>query len=219
MDVLQIEGKEIPLLEAPQRHEDPPRRILYVLFKHRQLICVIFVLLLVPMFLYLLLRPTYYLATAKVLLNPSREFLNLSPTGGQSSTVNVAPTPEMINTEIQIVQSPELAERLAAEIPFPDDPNGKNRSEAQIRNDGQKVRGLISAKPIRAANLIQISVTTFHKPEWAASVVNRAAELYLEQQIKVRKTQGIEDFYSEQEKKLRAELLKAEDALKTFQQK
>ena len=39
----------------------------------------------------------------------------------------------MINTELQIIKSPELAERLAADIPFPDDPNGKNRSEAQIR--------------------------------------------------------------------------------------
>ena len=51
------------------------------------------------------------------------------------------------------------------------------------------------------------------------SVVNRAAELYLEQQLKVRKTQGIEEFYDEQEKKLRAELLKAEEALKAFQEK
>jgi len=176
MDVLQIDGKEIPFLEAPQHYEEPPRRILYVLFKHKQLICVIFISLIVPMFLYLLFRPTYYLAAAKVLLNPSREFLNLSPTGGQS-TVNLAPSPEMINTEIQIIQSPELAERLAAEIPFPDDPNGKSRSEAQIRGDGQRVRGLIRATPIRSANLIEISVTTDYKPEWGATVVNRAAEL------------------------------------------
>jgi uncharacterized protein involved in exopolysaccharide biosynthesis len=49
--------------------------------------------------------------------------------------------------------------------------------------------------------------------------VNRAAELYLEQQIKVRKTQGIGEFYDEQEKKLRAELIKAEEDLKGFQQK
>jgi hypothetical protein len=42
MDVLQIDGKEIPLLEAPQGYDDPPRRILYVLFKHTLMICVIF---------------------------------------------------------------------------------------------------------------------------------------------------------------------------------
>jgi uncharacterized protein involved in exopolysaccharide biosynthesis len=217
MDFLQIEGKEIPLLEAPQRQEDPPRRILYVLFKHKQLICVIFILLIVPMFLYLLFRSTYYLASAKVLIN-SRQYLNLSPTGAQS-TVDVTPGVEMINTELQIIKSPELAERLAADIPFPDDPNGRNRSEADIRSDARRIRVLITATPIRATNLIQISVTSPRPPEWVASVVNRAAELYLEQQIKVRKTQGIGEFYDEQEKKLRGELLKAEDELKAFQQK
>jgi polysaccharide biosynthesis transport protein len=218
MEVLQIDGKEIPLLEAPQRYEDPPRRILYVLFKHKQLICMIFILLIVPMFLYLLFRSTHYLAAAKVLINPSREFLNLSPTGAQS-TVNMAPSPEMINTEVQIIRSPELAERLAAEIPFPDEPNGMNRSQNQIRTDARGIRGLLMAIPMRGTNVIQISITTPYKPEWAASVVNRAAELYLEQQIKVRKTQGIGEFYDEQEKKLRAELIKAEEELKGFQQK
>jgi succinoglycan biosynthesis transport protein ExoP len=218
MDWVQIDGKEIPLLEAPERYEDPPRRILYVLFKHKLMICVIFISLIVPMFLYLLFRSPHYLAAAKVLINPNREFLNLSPTGGQS-IVNLAPTPDMINTELQIIRSPELAERLAAEIPFPDDPNGKNRSEAQIRGDARGIRGLIAATAVRGANLIQISVTTPHKPEWAASVVNRVAELYLEQQIKVRKTQGIGAFYDEQERKLLAELLKAEEVLKAFQVK
>src|SRR5262249_26359203 len=137
MDFLQIEGKEIPLLEAPQRHEDPPRRILYVLFKHKQLICVVFILLILPMFLHLLFRSTEYTAIAKVLINPSREFLNVSPSGQKA--VSMEPSPEMINTEIQIIKSPELAERLAADIPFPEDPNGKSRSEAEIRRDARGI--------------------------------------------------------------------------------
>src|SRR5262245_27692821 len=145
MDVLQIDGKEIPLLEAPQRYEDPPRRILYVLFKHKLMICAIFIFLMAPMFLYVLLRTTEYTATVKVLLKPSRDFLNLSVTGGQS-TVSTLPS---LETEVQIIKSPELAERLAGEIPFPDDPNGKNRSEAQIRRDGRRMRGLLTAAPVR----------------------------------------------------------------------
>src|SRR5215813_11403777 len=218
MDFVQIAGKEIPLLEAPQHHEDPPRRVLYVLFKHKQLICVIFILLIAPMFFYLLFRPTQYIAVAKVLLNPSREFLNISPTKSGGSAI-MYPSPDVINTELQIIKSRELAQRLAADIPFPDDPNGKNRSEAEIRRDAGRIRGLITATPIRATNLIQISVTSPKEPAWIVSVVNRAAELYLEQQIKVRKTKGVEAFYDEQEKKLSGELLKSEEALKAFQQK
>jgi succinoglycan biosynthesis transport protein ExoP len=217
MDFLQIDGKEIPLLEAPERYEDPPRRILYVLFKHKLMICVIFLSLITPMFLYLLFRTTEYIGTAKILINPSREFLPLSPTV-DGKTVTRAAIPD-INTELQIIKSPQLAERLAADIPFPNDPNGKNRSEAEIRRDARRLRMLLTPTPVRGANLIQLSVTSPNEPAWIANVVNRAAELYLEEQIKVRKTHGIEAFYDEQEKKLRVELLKAEETLKAFQEK
>ncbi len=54
MDWLQIDGKEIPLLEAPQKYENPPRRILYWIFKHKKLILNVFLLLIVPIVLYLL---------------------------------------------------------------------------------------------------------------------------------------------------------------------
>ena len=74
MDFVQIEGKEIPLLEAPQHYEDPPRRILYVLFKHKQLICVIFILLIAPMFFYLLFRPRNILLRPKYCLTPAESF-------------------------------------------------------------------------------------------------------------------------------------------------
>jgi len=218
MDSLQIDGKEIPLLEAPERYEDPPRRILYVLFKHKLMICVIFILLIVPMFVYLLFRTTEYTAEAKVLLNPTRDILNISPTGGQR-VVSMQVSADMINTELQIIKSPELAERLAADIPFSGGANGKNRSEAEIRRDARNIRGLLEAAPVRGTSLIKISLTSPYKPEWSVSVVNRAAELYLEQQLKVRKPQGIEEFYDEQEKKLSAGLLKAEEALKAFQDK
>src|SRR5262249_32977932 len=149
MDFLQIEGKEIPLLEAPQHHEDPARRILYVFFKRKQLICVIFSLLIAPMFFYLLFRTTEYIAAATVLLNPSREFLNISPTGPGASAV-MSPSSETINTELQIITSPELAERLASDIPFPDDPNGKNRSKMEIRRDAGRIRGLLTATQVRS---------------------------------------------------------------------
>ncbi len=60
MEWLQVDGKEIPLLEAPQKYEAPPRRILYVLFKQKRLICTIFLALSLPVFIYLLLRPVQY---------------------------------------------------------------------------------------------------------------------------------------------------------------
>src|SRR5438874_5045600 len=223
MDFVQIEGTQIPLLEAPQKYQNPPRRILYVIFKHKQLIRAIFLLLSVPMCLYLLFRPAEYVASSKVLIKPSREFLNVTPIpsqGGGSGSLYLSP--EIINTEIQIIKSPELAERLVRDVPFQDQAKGKTRrtlTEAEIRQDARRMRGLLVATPVRNSNLIDVSIVSPYPQEWAAKAVNRTAELYLEKHLKIHKTPGIEAFYDEQEKKLRTELAKAEDDLKQFQAK
>ena len=121
-------------------------------------------------------------------------------------TVDMTPSPEMINTELQIIRSPELAERLAADMARA---RGRTRTEAELRRDARNLRGLLDPSAVRGTSVIKIKLTSPYNHEWAVSVVNRAAELYLEQQLKVRKTQGIESFYDEQEKRLRTELLKA----------
>ena len=224
MDLLQIDGKEIPLLEAPQKYENPPRRILYVIFKHKKLIRNIFLLLIVPMVLYLLSQPTKYIATSKVLIKPSRAFLNVSPNarGGDDGFSSMLPSPEMLNTEVQIIKSPQVAERVVKDVPFPYRVNGKTPpqlSERAIVQDGRLMKALLVATPARNSNVIEISLTSDFAQDWTAQAVNRAAELYLEEHVKVHRTQGVEQFYDEQEKKLLDQLTKAEDALKEFQQK
>ena len=72
--------------------------------------------------------------------------------------------------------------------------------------------------PLKSSSIIEIKMTSTN-PEWAARVVNRAAELYQEQSLKVRRTQGIEQFYDEQDRRLRTDLIKAEQELKDFQQR
>src|SRR5215831_446882 len=201
MDFLQIDGKEIPLLEAPQHHEDHPRRVLYVLFKHKRLISLIFLSISLPAIVYLFLRPTLYEGKAKVFIKNTRAYVNL--TGTESNPVT--PSQDVLNSEIQIIKSRELRERLNKELPFPD----KGFFAAQ---------GGLDATPVKFSSLIEISLASSN-PEWTVQAVNRAAELYTEQHVKVHKTQGIEEFYDEQEKKLRSELLKAEAVLKDFQEK
>jgi polysaccharide biosynthesis transport protein len=223
MDFLQIEGTQIPLLEAPQKYDNPPRRILYVIFKHKDLIRAIFLLLSVPVILYLLFRPIEYVASTTVMIKPSREFLGVSPGADRrDDSFGLYLTPEIINTEIQIIKSPGLGERLAKDVPFPDGSDGKTQrtlTEQEIKRDGRRMRSLLTATPVRASNLIEISVAGPYKQEWTAQVANRAAELYLEEHLKAHKTPGIQAFYDEQEKNLRADLTKAEDALKEFQEK
>jgi succinoglycan biosynthesis transport protein ExoP len=204
MDWVQIDGKEIPLLEPPETHKDKPRRLLQVLFKYKRLILTTFLCTSLPALLVLLLMPTKYLATSKVFIKPSRAFVNLNPKGSDSG-VGVLPSPEVLASEIQIITSRELGEQLGKDVPFPDD--GIFASA-----------GPLAAKPVRGSSIIEINLTSTN-PVWAVQAVNRVAELYQEQHVKVHKTPGVEEFYDKQEKKLGNELLAAEEALKAFQEK
>jgi polysaccharide biosynthesis protein PslE len=221
MEWLQVDGKEIPLLEAPQKYEAPPRRILYVLFKQKRLICAIFLALSVPAFIYLLQRPVQYTGTAKVLVKPSREFLHVSPASGNNAAIGLLPSAELMNTEVQIIQSPQLAERLVKDVPFPDKDGNipQTLTESQVKSQGRWMKSLIMATPDKKSTVIDISITSRYQQDWTAKAVNRAAELYLEEHLKVHKTQGIGEFYDEQEKKLRLQLTQAEETLQAFQAK
>jgi uncharacterized protein involved in exopolysaccharide biosynthesis len=132
------------------------------------------------------------------------------------------PTPEMLNTEVQIIKSPQVAERVVKDVPFPFRVTGKVPpvlSEKTIVQDGRLMRALLAATPGKNANVIEISLASEYPQEWTARAVNRAAEVYLEEHVKVHKIQGVEQFYDEQEKNLLNQLTQAENALKDFQQK
>src|SRR5262249_39285635 len=158
--VLQIDGKEIPLLEPPETNKDTPRHVLYVLFKHKRLIILTFLLISFPALVMLFLRPTLYEGKAKVFIKPTRAYMNL--TGVVSDSL--VPSPDVLNSEIQIIKSREVGDRLGKELPFPD----KGFFAA---------RGVLEATPIRFSSLIEISLTSSN-PEWTVKAVNRAAELY-----------------------------------------
>jgi uncharacterized protein involved in exopolysaccharide biosynthesis len=221
MEWLQVDGKEIPLLEAPQKYEAPPRRILYVLFKQKRLICAIFLALSVPMFVYLLLRPVEHTAISKVLVKPSREFLNVSPSAGGPNALGLLPSPEIINTELQIIKSPQLAERLVRDNPFPNKDGSipQALTESQVKSQARWMKSMIVPTADKKTTIIEISISSPYGQDWTANAVNRAAELYLEEHLKAHKTQGIGEFYDEQEKKLGLQLAQAEEALQAFQVK
>lgn len=204
MEWTQMKGRELLFLEPPQSDERQGRIFVFLntLFKHKLYIAKVFILVALPILIVFLSMPTQYLAKTKILINPARDFLKLSASGTSNDRGTIPQAEQAINDEIQIINSKELRDRLAREVP----PPSKGASSE------------LKATPIRQSSLIELSLTSPH-PEWASSAVNRATELYLEQHLKVHKTQGVEEFYDEQEKRLQTELTKAEDVLKEFQEK
>jgi len=219
MENFEISGADIPLLELPHRENAAPRRILYVLFRRKGLIFSAFLILFLSILIPVLLIPRDYVATSRVMIKPSRAYLNLSP--GNSQQLRVNPSPETLNSEIQIIRSREVMERVIKELPFPDGNHGTAqaaKNEIDIRTAGSRLRGKVKATPVRLSNLIQIRLES-PDPEWAVNVVNKVADYYLDQHLKVHKTPGVEEFYDEQERKLRLELTKAETTIEEFQKR
>src|SRR5262245_42736010 len=207
MERIKIDDKELTLME-PLLSDERQNRILVFLsmfFRHNLLITNVSILVALPILIVLLSMPTQYLAKTKILIRPTRNFLSLSASSTSASrTSGTIPNPEqaIFNDEVQIIKSKELRERLAKEVPPPT----------------KGARSELKATPVKQASLIEVSLESPH-PEWAISAVNRAAELYLEENLKVRKIKGVEEFYDEQEKRLQTELAKTEDVLREFQEK
>jgi uncharacterized protein involved in exopolysaccharide biosynthesis len=200
MEWIEIDGKQIPLLEPPETHKEVPRRVLHIFFKYKRLIRNVFLAISLPLMLLVLISPQKYRGSAKVFIKPNRTFLG-------DNALSVSASTDVLNTEIQLLRSREVLGRLAKELPFPDQ---------GFFDYGSPYR--VEAAPIRATSIIQMSLTSTN-PEWAAKAINRAAELYQEQSLNVRRTQGIEKFYDEQDRRLRTELLLAEQNLKEFQER
>ena len=45
---IEIDGKEIPLLEPPETHKETPRRVLQVFFKYQRIIRITFLSIFLP---------------------------------------------------------------------------------------------------------------------------------------------------------------------------
>ena len=74
MDFLQIDGKEIPLLEPPESHKETPRRLLHVVFKYKRLILSMFLSISLSVLAVILIMPKQYRASAKVFIKPGRAY-------------------------------------------------------------------------------------------------------------------------------------------------
>lgn len=148
---------------------------------------------------------------------------------------------ESLNTEVEVLRSRDLLERLAAQLDLANDPEfnpvlrpkpifslegvwrtltGSEEevpSEAQIRNSiVEHLRDVISASAQRQTFLISVSVTT-ESSQKSRTIANALANLYLDDQIRV-KFETLEDavtWLSERVIELEAELEERDDELKT----
>jgi uncharacterized protein involved in exopolysaccharide biosynthesis len=193
------------------------RDILHVIFKRKRLIGVLFLSVALPGLIATLLRKPSYVASAKVMISTQRSDPTLQPTD-LTKLETIQLNQSLVNSEVQVVGSRDLLERVVRALAVSGDGNAPPHVETAGTTFGDEVLGLgqsLSIIPIKDSNVIQIDYKS-SQPSFAARVVNRVVDEYLAYHAVVHGSKGLSQFYDEQRRILERRLRDAEDALAAF---
>jgi len=205
------------------------REILHVIFKRWRLVAALFLLVALPGLLLSVVRKPAFIATGKVLITSQRADLTLQPTDtDRLSTVTL--NEAAVNSEVHIIRSRELLERVAQRVASGGGNGARNgrgaNGKAAASNDelaGDEKLGLQAMKlaenlmvtPIKNSNVIQIDYRS-SDPKRAAFTVNRVLEEYLAVHAEIHGNRQLTRFYEDQRTSLNENLRRAEQELREF---
>ncbi len=221
------------MAEEVKPTEKSVRDILYVLFRHKWKIIIIFVIAMIITSLILLSQPDMFESNAKILVGGGRVSPIELVTGGSG--------PSEINSEIELLRSRGLAEAVVdemgpetvlyipedyvspSEVVFnllektglfkmmdePDDPV-KQREYAI-----ETFMETLSLRVVPRSNIINISYLAI-TPELAQEVLSKTIEIYKNKHIEIHTTAVSMQFLTDETEKLKAGLKKSEEELRQF---
>ena len=162
-------------------------------------------------------RPAAYKAVAPVLVD-----VRMDPVGGTALQGMVAPS--YMATQIDIVKSDRVAERMLQLLPADQDPVKRWKEESLRKKAPQawlahKIQGYLEVKPARESNIINVAWVG-RTPAEAALVANAFAQAYLDVslEIKTNPAKRYAEWFDDQVKASRERLEKSQDKLSAFQQ-
>jgi len=193
------------------------RDILHVIFKRKRFIGALFLSVALPGLIATLLRKPSYVASAKVMISTQRSDPTLQPTD-LTKLETIQLNESLVNSEVQVVGSRDLLERVVRTLAVSGDGNAPPHVENTGSTFGSEVLGMgqnLSITPIKLSNVIQIDYKS-SEPSYAARVVNRVVDEYLAYHAVVHGSKGLSRFYDEQRRMLEKRLHEAGDALGAF---
>lgn len=164
------------------------------------------------------LRPSHYAARAPVLVDVRTDPVGSTPIQGMVA-------PNFISTQIDIIKSDRVAQRVVKMLPADQPPLKGLQEEAQRKSRPQswvvhQIKEGLEVKPARESNIINISWTG-RSPVEAAQVANAFAQAYLETSLAIRTdpARKYADWFDDQVKASRDKLEQAQSRLSAFQEK
>jgi len=186
------------------------RDILFVLFRHKGRIALLFTVIVVAVIAKDLLSPPIYKATTSVLIQGQTGEIPLLSKASLSLSQR-----ERINSELEIIKSRPVAEVVLEKLirHKKHTPKGKNRDE-QILN----LQKGMEVKPVPGSSVIDISYRG-RDPELVAWIANALAEAYLDYHLKVSRPSQADAFFAERIRVTKAQLDSLELMLRNFRKR
>jgi uncharacterized protein involved in exopolysaccharide biosynthesis len=204
------------------------RDILYIIFKHRVKMLILFFTVVLTVTLGSFLMSPTYEASSKILLKFGRENVYSPPTPGSGGSAPVLLDPsreERINSEVEMLQGRSILEKVIHDIgpatiyPDIDSPPLIALGALAKLSPADKAfvifQKKLSVEAVKKSNIIEIKFQ--HKdPAVAALVVNRLVDVFLDHHLKVYQESGEYSFFSSQVRALEKKLKDSEQELKDF---
>ena len=197
----------------------PPARplretILYLLsigYRRKRMVLACAVATLIAAVLAGLVFPSYE-AEAKILVTRTRIDPAISSQADEKQRIlRDAVTEEEINSEVELLNSYDLLERVALASGLA---SAKDAKE-DIAKAVQKLDAKLKVQPIRRSNMIIVSYRS-RSPEIANRVISNLTSLYLDKHVAVHRTGADGDFFDKQAKDYQQKLTDAEKKLAEF---
>jgi len=203
-----------------------PRDLILVVFRRRRTIGYTFLAVMLGAVLAVVLLPSKYESETKILMH--RERVDPPVTAEQTGTLQqIAPalTEEDINSEVGLLQSEDLLEKVVVSCGLQDrmhpsvlsmifnmrKPTPEERRAAAVN----KLRRDLRIDPIKKSFLISISYASTD-PQLSAQVLKTLDDYYLEKHAAVRRPPGTERFFQDQVDRYRQKLTDAQNQLADF---
>ena len=178
---------------------------------------IVFAVVLTAAILYLIFATRVYTATASILIDAKPDPVSSMLYGG--------PTPSQINTQIDIIHSDRVAQRVVQNLKLAD--LADMRSEWASAKSGQTIQewltevienGLDPKVSAPGSNVINIGYKSADA-RFASTVANAYVQAYLETSIELRvdPAKQYSGFFTDQQKDARAALEAAQNKLSAFQ--
>jgi uncharacterized protein involved in exopolysaccharide biosynthesis len=190
---------------------------LTVMFRRKQLILTLFIAVFGGVATATKMLPDEYESEMKILVKNERADMVVAPAASAAGAIirgNVDET--VINSELELLSSTDLLKQVVLSLKLYDQGTLDTPPAAAVERGIRGLRSGLTIIPVRKSNIIQVSYAS-RTPESAAAVLEALASAYLEAHLRLHRSTGASEFFSQQKARYQTQLQNAEANLQTFQ--